>query len=212
MPVLVPTFNLTQPMGLGKLGDPSIIIKRKFRYTLEIEQGESSSCQWYIPPHFVKLAARPQLEIDETELNFLNAVTWVPGKGRWQPLTVTYIDVSTAGVENASMDGLYKWLTTVYNFMDNRESFLLRQAEKRDWIGTATLRMFDGCGTPLETWILKSVWPQSINFGDLDYGDSEVATIELTLRYSDVIYERHCGLPGVESCCSGCSESSQEGA
>lgn len=178
-------------MGIGRLGAPNLILKRKFRFTLEI----STPCG-YIPRHYVKVAARPQLEIDETELNFLNAVTWVPGKGRWQPLSVSYLDVP-----DTEMVGLYRWIATVYDFTN---PVTLTQSEKLSWAGVALLTMFDGCGNPLEYWLLNSVWPQSINFGSLDYADSEVATIELTLKYSEVAYASTCGFGDIAACCSGC--------
>ena len=178
-------------MGIGRLGAPNLILKRKFRFTLAI----STPCG-NVPEHYVKVAARPQLEIDETELNFLNAVTWVPGKGRWQPLSVTYHDVP-----DAEMVGLYSWITTVYNFQNPVE---LKQSEKAGWAGTAFLNMYDGCGVPMEGWILGSVWPQSVNFGDLDYADSEAATIELTLRYSEVEYASNCRMGQPAPCCEGC--------
>lgn len=178
------------PMGIGQLGAPNIIIKRKFRWTLEI----STPCG-QIPKHYVKVAARPSLDVEETELNFLNATTWIPGKGKWQPITVTYIDVATQ-----DMTGLYSWIATVYDFTDPVN---LKQSEKAGWNGTALLTMYDGCGTSLETWLLQSVWPQSINFGELDYANSEEATIELTLRYSDVRYNSTCG-GNPTPCCRGC--------
>lgn len=178
-------------MGIGRLGAPNIIIKRKFRYTLQF----TTPCG-PVPEHYVKMAARPQLDIDETEINFLNAVTWIPGKGRWQPLTVTYVDVASA-----DMQGLYNWIATVYDFTDPVN---LRNSEKAGWNGTGLLTMLDGCGQPLEFWVLNSCFPQSINFGDLDYGDSETATIELTIRYSDVQYFGVCGVQTPQGCCRGC--------
>lgn len=179
-------------MGLGRLGAPGIIIKRKFRWTLEI----STPCG-NIPRHYVKVAARPSLDIEETEINFLNSTTWIPGKARWQPITVSYIDVP-----DNEMQGLYNWINTLYDFTSDATT-RDNMSEKAGWAGSALLTMFDGCGTPLENWLLQSVWPQSINFGDLDYASSEEATIELTLRYSDVRYRAFCG-PNPEPCCSGC--------
>jgi hypothetical protein len=178
-------------MGIGVLGQPNIILKRKFRWTLEI----STPCG-FVPRHFVKVAARPNIEIEETELNFLNAVTWIPGKGKWQPISVTYNDVS-----NASMQGLYNWVASVYGFPWPVE---LPQSEKSGWAGTAILMMYDGCGTPLELWALGSVWPQSVNWGDLDYANSEIATVELQLRYSEVFYMNLCGGGSIQKCCQGC--------
>lgn len=178
------------PMGIGRLGAPDIIIKRKFRWTLEI----TTPCG-NVPKHYVKLAARPSLDIDEIELNFLNATTWAPGKGKWQPINVTYVDVASQ-----EMVGLYSWIATVYDFTD---PFNLRQSEKAGWNGTALLTMYDGCGKQIENWLLQSCWPQSVNFGDLDYSSSDEATIELTLRYSDVRYRSTCGGNPIP-CCRGC--------
>jgi hypothetical protein len=42
---------------------------------------------------------------------------------------------------------------------------------------------------PLEEWTLKRVWPTQINFGELDFSSSECTTIEITWRYSEVLYK-----------------------
>ncbi len=177
-------------MGIGRLGAPNIIIKRKFRWTLDIETPVG-----LIPRHYVKVAARPQLEIDETEINFLNGTTWIPGKGKWQPINVTYIDVV-----DRDMASLYNWIASIYDYTD---PVGLKNTEKAGWNATAILTMYDGCGSPLETWSLGSCWPQSINFGDVDYASSEESTIELTLRYSEVKYLATCAPQPIPQC-KGC--------
>lgn len=182
-------------MGIGRLGDPKLVIKRKFRWTIEINTPIG-----LIPKHFAKVAARPQLDIDELEVNFLNATTWLPGKGKWQPLNVTYIDVA-----DAEMGPLYSWIASVYDFTQINPQSNLPQTEKPGWNGSAVLTMYDGCGSPLEQWTLNSCWPQSINFGDLDYSDSNEATIDLTLRFSEVNYMKlgNCGIT-IDPDCKGC--------
>ena len=177
-------------MGIGNVGLPGVIFKRKFRWTLEI----STPCG-FIPKHYVKVAGRPKLEIDDTEINFLNAVTWIPGKARWQPLSVTYRDVAAN-----DFGALYSWIGTVYDFNDPAN---LRQSEKAGWNGIARLDLYDGCGKNLETWFMASCWPQSIDFGELDYESSDEVTIDLTLRYSEIQYINRCG-PSVNPCCIGC--------
>lgn len=178
-------------MGIGQLGAPNIIIKRKFRFTIEIQAPSGQ-----IPQHFVRVGARPQLDIDETEINFLNAVHWIPGKAKWQPLTVTYHDVA-----DSQMAPLYNWVASVYDFM---HPATLKMSEKCGWAATVIIRMYDGCGTILETWNLTSAWPTSINFGDLDYADSDTATIEVTIRYSDATMNGGCRTPTPSGNCCGC--------
>lgn len=185
-----------KPMGIGILGNPDVTFKRKFRWTFEIA-GWCNNQSNIVGEHFVKTASRPNLSTEELELNHLNAKTWIPGKSSWETITVTYIDAA-----HSTQVTLWNWLATIYNFTDPVN---LPQGEKRDWDATGTLNMYDGCGTLLETWQLQHMWPTAINFGDLDYSSSEEATIELTLRYSDVIYRSYCPAFVPTSCCTGCS-------
>lgn len=187
---------MTIDMGIGRLGERDIVFKRKFRWTFEVYDicglgGDS------IPANFVKLASRPNITFEETELNFLNGKTWIPGKGTWETITVTYIDVATNDIRP-----LYRWLASVYEFNDPVK---LRMGNRDNWAATGILTLYDGCGEELEVWSLENMWPQSINFGDLDYSSSEEVTIELTLRYSEVFYLNMC--PGFDfsMCCTGCS-------
>lgn len=59
-------------------------IKKCYKWTLQLE-GDTVGVEYD-----VKTEARPQLEIEETEINFLNAKTWIPGKAHWHDLTFTF--------------------------------------------------------------------------------------------------------------------------
>lgn len=190
-------------MGLGLLAGPDLVFKRKYRWTFEVQP----NCGAQIPAHFVKLASRPNLTIEETEINFLNGKMWIPGKGSWETITVTYYDIGNGG---AGITGLFSWLATVYNFTDPTG---LHQSSKRGlgqgsggYAAKGFLNLFDGCGVVMEEWILGHVWPQAINFGELDYSSSEEVTVELTLRYSEVEYTPFCG-GSINPCCVGCDNS-----
>jgi hypothetical protein len=185
-------------MGIGVVGAPDVIIKRKFRYTLKIDTpcGE-------VPEHFIKSAARPKLQIEPTEINFLHATTWIPGKAKWEPITVTYIDVASD-----EMEPLLSWLMTIYNFQDSIE---MSMSEKSGWSSDAIITMYDGCGQEIERWVLKSVWPESVDFGSLENASSEEATIELVLRYSEVKYESLCGRQPEACPCEGCDSTASAG-
>jgi hypothetical protein len=194
-------------MGLGGLAGGNIIFKRKYRWTMEI----TPHCGLKkIPEHYVKLANRPQINIEETPINFLHGRFWLPGKGEWQAITVTYYDISSEGGEDNT--ALFTWLATTYNFLDYAG---LHQSTKRGVDGSsnggygadARLTMYDGCGTGLEVWELHGMWPQSINFGELDYSSSDEATIELTCRYDSAQYTPLCG-GEFKPCCLGCEKPS----
>lgn len=196
-----------QGMGIGQVGvgDPNVVFKRKFRWTLEV-MGKGG-CPFRVPPYFVKVAARPNLSFEETEINFLNDKTWIPGKASWEAITVTYMDVAgTLGGDAAGGNlGLYDWLTNVFDFTRPTRKFM--NSRRINYAGEATLTLWDGCGNPLEIWKLLDAWPQAINFGDLDYSSSDTVDIELTLRYSQVSFEHRCPGHQIALCCEGCDSS-----
>ncbi len=185
---------MAQSMGIGRLGGRDLIFKRKFRWTFRVENicdGQS------VEEHFVKIAARPNLTIEETEINFLNAKTWLPGKAAWETITVTYYDVA----DNAN-NSLWNWLASVYDYTNPVQ--LSMGASRGQYGAIGNLSMYDGCGGRIEKWSLGDLWPQAINFGELDYSTSEEATVELTLRYSDVKYQNFCPGFNPSGCCTPC--------
>jgi hypothetical protein len=44
------------------------------------------------------------------------------------------------------------------------------------------LEMLDPTGVVVEKWILQGTFLSTLNFGDLDYGRDDLATIDATLR------------------------------
>lgn len=183
-------------MGIGNVGAPGVIFKRKFRWTFSIQTPVGN-----IGASFVKVAARPKLAIDPTEIRYLNQTTWIPGRPKWEPISVKYIDVPAL-----ELQGLWNWIATIYNFVDPQTKYFNANptmSEKAGWYGVGTLNLYDGCGTPLETWALGSMWPDSVDFGELDYQSSDEVTIDLSLRYSEVAYFSLCG-PNPVAFCAGC--------
>jgi len=193
---------MAQLMHLNELAtNTNLVFKRKYRWTFEVKWNGKK-----IGKNFVKLASRPNLTVEETEINYLHGKMYIPGKASWETITVTYYDVARS-VGNGMTD-LYSWLASIYNFQDQGEKMMQQTTIQGDgnnggWAGTGNLTMYDGCGTELERWELRGVWPSAVNFGDLDYSSSEEATIELTLRYYQAIYNNLCGSnPKPE--CLGC--------
>jgi hypothetical protein len=188
-------------MGLGTIGGSNIVFKRKYRWTFAVRWGGKD-----IPTAFVKVANRPNLSIEQTEINYLHGKMWIPGKGTWETLTVSYYDMGGAGA--TGMTGLWDWLTTVYNFSDptglKQTSIRGADGTGTGWAGLGVLTMYDGTGEQMETWELANLWPAAINFGDLDYGSSDVATLDLTLRFSEARWTPFCGIPKPNATPQGC--------
>ena len=184
-------------MGLGRLGDPDIVHKRKFRWFMEIYYCNFNN---YVPGHFVKTASRPNITIEEIEINFLNEKTWIPGKGAWEQITVSYFDVSAS-----DNNQLFNWLATVYDFTDRTCRHMA--SRRSDYVGVVILSLLDGCGNIMETWGMGDAWPTSIKFGELDMSSNEICDIEMTMRYSKVSYQNFCFTAPITRCpCTPCGQ------
>jgi hypothetical protein len=180
-------------MGIGRLGSPDVIIARKFRFEMSVIAPGGA----VVPPSFVRLAGLPNISIEPTELNYLNEKTWISGKASWEPISVTYIDAAVS-----DMFPMFSWLASIYNFTNASRTMGSRAS---DYQGTAIIYLYDGCGQILQEWRLGNMWPESINFGDVDYASSDTVDIEMTMRYSNVVFISHC--PGFipVGTCSPCS-------
>jgi hypothetical protein len=146
-------------------------------------------------------ASRPKLTFKEFEVNHLVETIAIPGRPQWNPITLTLYDIDL--VKNHP---IYEWLLTLYGtppglgrtggFAGESEQFPYRfsgnannTSSSRFKKPRAYVQMFDGCGCMLEQWTLENVWPQDCDFGELDMGNSEVATITVTLRYDRAFLE-----------------------
>lgn len=185
-------------MGIGALGGSKLIIKKKFRWTFTVADFCNGGI---VPESFVQIAARPSLTIEETELNFLNAKRFVPGKATWETISVSYLDVATQ--DNLP---LFDWIATLYDFTDPVN--LHQASQSADYAGNGALQLYSGCGDPLELWTLGDIWPQTINFGELDMSSTDNCMIELTLRFSQVTYKSLCPSRQPVACCSPCTGTS----
>jgi hypothetical protein len=200
-------------MGIGFLGNPGTVFKRKFRWTFELQGTVAGN----IPPMFVKKSKRPKVGTDDKKIDFLNGTTWIPSKYTPEELSVTYYDVgysASAGGVNADgnqvvrgVAALYSYIATLYDIQDpkrmNQSSAPAGYCAKY-----GILNMLDGCGSVIETFTYNQPWPKSIDFGDLDYGSSDECNIELTMRYQSFKYTAGvCAVQPKNVKCVGCAPS-----
>lgn len=208
-------------MGIGKIGTTNeVIFKRKFRWTFEVQNvcaGKNVNTG-VVPPWYVKLASRPNVTFDETEINFLQGKMFIPGKATFETISVTYYDIGP--VKSTNILYLYNWIGSVYNFLGaptgpapggNNGAGSWENPTMSSFArgpggygGTGLLMLWDGGGKAIEQWTIYDCWPQSVNFGDLDYSSSDECNIELTLRYTFAKWHNWCGSEQPDPCYAGC--------
>lgn len=121
---------------------------------------------------WVNNASRPKMTANATEIPFLNTSTWVVGRYTWDEINVTLRDPIGPSASQAVME----WVRLASESVTGRQGYAV--SYKRDLV----LELLDPTGVAISQWILKNCMPVSVSFGDLDYSDDGLATIELTIR------------------------------
>jgi hypothetical protein len=194
-------------MGIGLIGiSQNLVFKRKFRWSFRVDQIGGNAGN-FIEPYWVKVANRPNVTVEETEINFMHGKMYIPGKATFDAISITYYDI--ASKSTTTLEPLYDWIGTVFDFLGpegTRENANMSSIAEGQggYSALGSLELYDGCGQPLEQWTLQQCWPQAVNFGDLDYSNNEENTIEVTLRYQWAQYQRYCGTRAAQPSCVGC--------
>lgn len=178
----------------GEKGRTSVF-KRKFRWTLSLGEylggavGDEAVSQymWY-----ARVANRPTLTVEATPIDHLHEKHHISGKPVWETIGITIYDVKfdpEIGSASASELALHRWLNSVWQFTDSAQLSSANYApfdmgdHNNEYKKDITLRMLDGHGGTMESWILSGAWPESTNWGDLDYSTSDTADVETTIRF-----------------------------
>lgn len=122
---------------------------------------------------------RPKLSFDEVQLDRYNSRAWVAGKHTWESISVTFEDDVTGSASRVLQEQLQKqqWLT-------GAEGPWLGKGEEGSLYKFVTyLDMLDGKEQVIEKWTVEGCFIQNIDYADLDYADSAVVTITVTLRF-----------------------------
>lgn len=122
-------------------------------------------------------ASRPQMQIEETEIPFLNTSTYVAGRYKWDTIQVTLRDAIGPSTAQAVME----WIRL------HAESTTGRQGYAAGYKRDVELDMLDPTGVCVEKWILKNTMCTTTNFGDVDMSSNDIATVQLTLRFDYAI-------------------------
>ena len=137
--------------------------KKAYNWVIEIEG---------IDAYHAKSTKRPTISFGEIEIPYLNLRRYIAGRFEFEPIPLVLYDPVDADAAQDILD----WITLVGDPASGTR--FPSAAYKKDF----RIKLVDGNGTVLETWQLVGAWPQSTNFGDLDY-DSEVAVmIEVNFR------------------------------
>ena len=133
-----------------------------------------------IPAFLVKTTGRPNITLNEVELNHINVKRYVKGRAEWQQLTVTLYDPIVPSGAQAVME----WVRLHHESVTGRDGY--SDFYKKD----ITFNVLGPVGDKVEEWVSKGAMIQEANFNDLDYANgTDVVDITLTLRYDYAILQ-----------------------
>jgi hypothetical protein len=184
-------------MGIGKIAERNVTFKRKFRWVFRVENINGNPAQ-FIPEHYVKNTARPNIDFGETTVHHLHGQMTMPNKATFQDITLVYFDI----VDNDdSMLQLYNWIGGVYDFLSPTGTALNPRMSANatgpgGYTATGKLGMLDGCGQGLEQFTLFMCWPKTVDFGELNYETQDASEVTLTLKYQ---FAKRVNLAGNQS-------------
>jgi hypothetical protein len=174
MPLLQNCPTGDPSMGISN-NMPSINFKRKNRWMFSIPGIAGTGGTIAIPALPPKQSARPSLSFKEVEFQHLNESIWYPMKPDWKPINLILFDLA------CNQNGIFNWIQQYYDpTQDGLNTLALPAALKQPM---AQLELYDGCANTLECWTYENVYPQNIEFGELDMESSDIVMVNITLRY-----------------------------
>jgi hypothetical protein len=126
---------------------------------------------------------RPQISFEEITLPIYNSTLYLAGRHSWNELTVNLRDDASGSVSKLVGQQVQKQLDMVEQ---------ASAATGQDYKFQTNIEILDGgngTATPivLETWECYGCYLKVANYGSLNYGSNEIATIALTIRYDNAV-------------------------
>jgi len=156
--------------------------KLKYRFRVTFENFGVSTPRTELTKQVVDFA-RPTATFEEIPIDVYNSKIYIAGKATWEQVTVNLRDDAGGNVSRLVGEQLQKQM----DFMEQASA-----ASGIDYKFITKCEVLDGgngafAPLVLETWELYGCFLQSANYGDLNYGSSEAATIALTMRFDNAL-------------------------
>ena len=125
----------------------------------------------------VQSVKKPTIAYDPQEVHAYNSVAYYAGKHKWESINLTLKDDLTNNVSKMVGHQIQKQLNhfeqTAYAAGINYKFVTIIEV------------MDGGNDTVVEAWTLEGCFLENVEYGDLDYKESDFQTIALTIRYDN---------------------------
>jgi hypothetical protein len=167
--------------------DGSAEPKRNFRWLVTFNgagtdsgNGNVTGVLW-----FAKNVTSPSFNVTSVTHDFLDNKYYYPGRVEWQTITLTLVDpVSPDAV------GFVNQILTATGYNIKNSSVGIGDAKTISKKGATDaglknlqIDILNADGESLEKWELQNPFIESAKFGDLDYTNDDLRTVDLTIKY-----------------------------
>jgi hypothetical protein len=156
--------------------------KLKYRFRVSFENMGVSKPTTELTKQVVSVT-RPNLTFEEITLPVYNSTLKLAGKHTWADVTCSVRDDASGNVARLIGEQMQKQM----DFLE-----MASAASGIDYKFLTKIEILDGgngASTPavLETWELYGCYLKGANYGDLNYGSNEAATVEMTIAYDNAM-------------------------
>jgi len=156
--------------------------KLKYRFRVVFENLGVSTPRTELTKQVIDFT-RPSVSFDEVTIEIYNSRLYYAGKHTWEMVTVNLRDDASNEVARLVGEQLQKQM----DFVEQASA-----SSGIDYKFLTRCEILDGGnGTAepvvLETWELYGCYLNSVNYNDLNYGDSEPVTIQMQIRFDNAL-------------------------
>ena len=174
MPGFTNPFSSAEHAGV-EVKDARLESKRKHRWIFTVFWEDQGLLDTAV---YLQSAQRPHAVVEEAVMHHDQEQAYFAGKYHWEPVSLVFYDVGASpGADVNSSDRIYEWFNQVVNV--SQATVAPPSIYKKE----CELAMTDGAGGVAEKWKLRNSWPIDINWNDLDYTNTEIQTIDVSLKY-----------------------------
>jgi len=156
--------------------------KLKFRFRASFENFGVNKDTVELTKNVVNIS-RPNVSFGDVVLDAYNSKVKLIGKPEWQDISVTLRDDAQGNVARLVGEQMQKQ----FDFMEQASA-----ASGIDYKFILRYESLDGGNgafepTVLETWEIYGAFISAVNYGDMDYGSNDAATIQLTVKFDNAL-------------------------
>ncbi|MFA5068069.1 MAG: hypothetical protein WC466_08575 [Candidatus Izemoplasmatales bacterium] len=140
--------------------------KRKNRFVLEFPT------ELGIASFLVQTSGKPSMEINSTEIPYMNTSTWVAGRFKWSTIDIEFIDV----IGPSTTQKIMEWVRL------HAESATGRMGYAIGYKKNIVMKALDPTGVEVEKWTLIGCTITNAAFDDNDYSSDDITKVKVTIQ------------------------------